>query len=207
MKRRIILSVSLIVLISAFSFLTLTSSERNSILSPTIPSAPLFAGLVFRDNSELLNQSTRMEIYDFAVRNPGTQFRGICNFLNLPVGVAQYHLNLLTKAGLLSVFHDGRYKRYFEPKRFTRTEMTVISVFRHQTAGRILAILTKRPQISHKELALQLKISSQALTWHIKRLSNMGLIQNAREGMKVEYFLDEASALTVRKWVHLIEGK
>ena len=205
MKRNVILSSCLILLILGFSILTLTSSQKNSNFSPTISTAPFFVGAIFSDDSAFLNQSTRMEIYNFVKSNPGTQFRGICNSLNLPIGTAQYHLNLLTKVGLLSFFRDGRYKRYFESKRFTKIEMTVISFLQHQTAGRILSILLEEFQISHRDLAQQLEISSQALTWQMKRLKVLGLVGCLREEMRVNYFLDETCALTVRQWVHLIK--
>ena len=205
MKRTVVLSCSLIVLILGFSFLTLTYSQKTSNFSPTFSTAPLFMGVVFRDNLASLNQSTRMEIYNFVKNNPGTQFRGICNCLNLPIGTAQYHLDLLTKAGLLSVFRDGRYKRYFESKRFTEAEMTVISFLRRQTAGRILSILLEKLRISHKDLAQQLEISSQALTWQMKRLKDSGLVRCLREEMRVDYLLDDTYTARVRQWIHLAE--
>jgi len=199
------MSSSLILLILGFSFLTLAFSQKNSNFSPTISTAPLFVGVIFRNNLASLNQSTRMEIYNFVTNNPGIQFRGICNSLNLPIGTAQHHLDLLTKAGLLSFFRDGRYKRYFESKRFTKTEMTVISFLRRQTAGRILSILLEKVQISHRDLAQQLEISSQALTWQMKRLRDSGLVHGLREEVKVNYFLDEACTVAVRQWVHLAD--
>ena len=205
MERKAILSSSLILLILGFSFLTLTYSQKSSDFSPTISTAPLFVGVIFRDDLASLNQSTRMEIYNFVTNNPGIQFRGICNGLNLPIGTVQHHLDLLTKAGLLSFFRDGRYKRYFESKRFTETEMTVISFLRHQTAGKILSILLEKVRISHRDLTQQLEISSQALTWQMKRLKDSGLVHGLREGMKVNYFLDEACAVAVRQWVHLAD--
>ena len=205
MRRRTVLSFSLVLLVLGFSFFTLTSSQRTPNFSPAFSTAPLFAGAIFRDNLVPLNQSTRMEIYSFVKNNPGTQFRGICNSLNLPIGTAQYHLDLLTRAGLLSVFRNGRYKRYFESKRFTEAEMTVISFLRRQTASRILSILLEKTRISHKDLAQQLRISSQALTWQMKRLKDLGLVLCQREQMKVNYFLNETCTVAVRQWVHLTE--
>jgi len=87
------------------------------------------------------------------------------------------------------------------------TEMTVISFLRHQTAGRVLSILLEKTQISHRDLAQQLEISSQALTWQMKRLKGLGLVGSLREEMKVNYFLDETCAVAVRRWVHLIKNE
>jgi predicted transcriptional regulator len=145
-----------------------------------------------------------MGVYNFVKANPGIHFRGICNFLSLSVGVAQYHLGLLTKAGLISFFLDGRYKRFFHSKEFGEREMKIISLLRHKTAGKILSILSEKQQVSHKDLASRLRISSQALTWQMNRLRKMELISFVTEGMKVRYFLDQENAAIVKRCLDFI---
>jgi predicted transcriptional regulator len=86
--------------------------------------------------SSFLNQTTRIQIYKFITNNPGINFRGICNSLTLPIGVVQYHLAVLMNGGLVSNRRDGRNKRYFESKKFSSIEMKIISVLRHETAGK-----------------------------------------------------------------------
>jgi len=145
-----------------------------------------------------------MEVYNSIKTNPGIHFRGICVYLNLSVGVAQYHLGLLTKAGLVSFFLDGRYKRFFHSKEFGEREMKIISLLRHKTAGKILSILSEKKQLSHKDLASRLRISSQALTWQINRLRKMKLISFVTKGMKVRYFLDQENAAIVKRCLDFI---
>ena len=62
----------------------------------------------------VFNNATRVEVYNFIKTNPGIQFRGICNQLGICIGVAEFHLGVLKKAGLILSFHDGKYKRFFE---------------------------------------------------------------------------------------------
>ncbi len=209
MKRNEILSISVLVIVFAFSLLAITYSQASMVRSPPAPSlndtqplilsTPLMFGVGFHEDSRLLNQSTRMEIYNFVKNNPGTHFRGICDNLGLPIGVVQYHLGLLTKAGLVSVRRDKRYRRYFETKRFGENEMKLICLLRQETAGRILAIVSERGSIFRKDLASKLDISSQALTWQINRLRRIGLIDAVKEGMKVKYLLNEEKATTVKQ--------
>jgi len=155
--------------------------------------------------SALLNQTTRMDIYSFIKNNPGLHFRALSNYLSMPIGVLQYHLGLLVKGGLVSTHRDGRYRRYFESKRFTETEMRVISVLRNGTSGKILATLFRKPQMTHKDLAAQLNISSQALSWQMNRLEQMSLIKRNVEGLNVKYSLDEAICATVGQYVSLLD--
>jgi len=82
--------------------------------------------------------------------------------------------------------------------------MKIISLLRHKTAGKILSILSEKQQVSHKDLASRLRISSQALTWQINRLRKMELISFVREGMKVRYFLDQENAAIVKRCLDFI---
>ena len=208
MKRNKILSASLLVMVFAFSFFAVTYLQLNmaglSTVSdvdnaqPLIFSAPLVLGMDFNEDSRLLNQSTRIEIYNFVKNNPGTHFRGICDNLGLPIGVVQYHLGLLTRAGLLLVHRDRQYKRYFETQRFGETEMKMISLLRHKTVRRILVVLSERDSIFHKDLAFKLDISSQALTWQMNRLRKTGLVDAVKDGMKVKCLLNQENAMTVK---------
>jgi predicted transcriptional regulator len=153
------------------------------------------------------NNGTRTQIYNYIESNPGIQFRGICAALSLPVGLAQYHLGVLVKAGLVSFIRDGRYKRYFLSKKFSKKEMLTISLMRHQTARRILEVLMNRKQLSHGELAGEVSITSQALTWQMKSLKKTEFVLQANEGLKTIYSLDEASAPLLKKYTTLVEER
>jgi predicted transcriptional regulator len=154
--------------------------------------APVF------DASNPLNQSTRLTIYNYIESNPGVHFRSICSGLSIPIGVAQYHLGILTKTGLISFFQDGRYKRYFRSRSFRQKEMQTISVLRHKTAGKILRILTENQSITHHDLASKIEISSQALSWQMKGLREMDLVDTMTQKMEVFYSLNEEN-LTIIK--------
>ena len=155
--------------------------------------------------ASVFNNSTRVEIYDFIKANPGVQFRGICNQLGLSIGLAEFHLGVLRKAGLISFIRDGRYKRFFESKKFSNKEMEIISLLRHDTARSILKTMLEGKKISHSELACQLSITSQGLTWQMNRLKKDGVVQESKDGMRVIYSLEEAYAPMLTEIINLIE--
>ncbi|MCW4047370.1 MAG: winged helix-turn-helix transcriptional regulator [Candidatus Bathyarchaeota archaeon] len=140
-----------------------------------------------------VSNSTRAEIYSYIKDNPGVQFRGICSGLGISVGLAQYHLGVLVKSGLVSFLRDGRYKRFFVSKKFSRKEMLMISLLRHKTARKILETLLRKKRLSHGELAGEVAITSQALTWQMHMLEKTELVQQANEGIKTVYSLNEAA--------------
>ena len=82
--------------------------------------------------------------------------------------------------------------------------MKVISLLRHETAGKILATLLERGSILHRDLASKLDVSSQALSWQMNLLRKTGLVDSVKEGLKVRYLLDEENAVTVEQCLDLI---
>ena len=181
----------------------------TSDLSTSKPSL-LFAYTGFILNTKMcdqpppINQSTRIEIYNYIKDNPGIQFRGLCNRLNLSVGVAQYHLGVLTKAGLISIFKDAKYKRFFKSKIFTRKEMMMVSTIRHSTVRHLFSILLRKQPLWHKELASKLSISSQALTWQVNRLEEKGIIFRKKVEMKTFYFLEGTNLQILRRYKDML---
>lgn len=159
-----------------------------------------------RNGLAVLNQTTRMQIYSFITNNPGTNFRGICSSLALPIGVVQYHLGVLTKGDLISDCRDGRNKRYFKSRKFSSIEMKIISALRHETVEKILTILHNEESEAHGKLAQRLQISSQALTWHMKQLQQKGLVTGLADGLTIKYFLAEEQVETIKECLEIISN-
>jgi predicted transcriptional regulator len=150
------------------------------------------------------SNSNCTQIYNYIDENPGIQFRAICAGLCLPVGLVQYYVAGLTKAGLVSFIRDGRYKRFFISKRFSKREMAAISLLRHKTAKKIVEVLLCKKQLSHGKLACEVSITSQALTWQMKALRNTAFILHVNEGLKTIYSLDESSAPLLQKYLAIV---
>jgi predicted transcriptional regulator len=192
------------------SFAALLQQQKNFQPITTSPYYLLALPTSFSVNGNAnsqaaFNNGTRTQIYNYIEGNPGVQFRGICATLSLPVGLAQYHLGVLIKAGLVSFIRDGRYKRFFLSKKFSRKEMLTISLLRHKTAKRILEALLNKKQMSHGELACEVSITSQALTWQMKRLGKTEFVLQTNEGLRTIYSLDEASAPRLMQYLALVE--
>ena len=109
--------------------------------------------------------------------NPGVYLREMSEDLGLAMGVVQYHIWVLSKNGEIEECRTGRYRRFFGAAKYGEIERTVISLLRQGTAGRILTLLSDGPPLTHMKLADLLGISSQALTWHMKRLESMGILE------------------------------
>ena len=75
--------------------------------------------------------------------------------------------------------------------------MQVISVLRHETAGKILRILSENQQLARHDFATKLEISSQAISWQMARLRKMDIVDSVAESMEVEYSINEENAAII----------
>jgi predicted transcriptional regulator len=153
----------------------------------------------------VLDNATRAEIYSYIDENPGIQFRAICTELCLSVGLVQYYLAGLTKAGLISYIRDGKYKRFFASKRFSKREMAAISLLRHKTIKKIVQVLLCKKELSHCRLAREVSVTSQALTWQMNSLRSTKFILQVNEGLKTIYYLDKSSVPLLQKYLAVIK--
>ncbi len=206
MNRKAALTILLIMLAFSVSFAAaantsnvfsdLSRVQHGDNLQRLTVSVPIVLGAGLNSNSSSpLNQPTRLEINDFIKSNPGMHFRGICDGLGLSVGVVQYHLSVLEHAGFITSFCNGQNKRYFEANVFTDADMKLISLVRHETTGKILAILSENNSVLHRDIASSLGVSSQALSWQMNQLKKAGLINYEWAGVNVKYSLNDANAM------------
>jgi len=123
------------------------------------------------------NVSTRGEIVSYILANPGVYLREISEDLGLSMGVVQYHIWALTRNGEIEDYRSGRYRRFFGASRYDGQERIVISLIRQGTAGRIITVLSGNESLTHAKLAARLGVTSQALSWQMKRLKEMGIVE------------------------------
>jgi len=126
-----------------------------------------------------VNNSTRGEIMAYIVANPGVYLRELSEDLGLSMGVVQYHIWVLTRRGQVEEYRSGRYRRFFSAAKYQEADRMVISLLRQGTAGRILTLLSGEQSLTHTKLATILGVTSQALTWQMKRLRAMGIVQTS----------------------------
>ena len=125
------------------------------------------------------NMSTRGEIMAYIAANPGIYLRELSEDLGLSMGVVQYHVWVLTRRGEVEEYRSGRYRRFFGAAKYQEADRMVISLLRQGTAGRILTLLSGEQSLTHTKLATILGVTSQALTWQMKRLRTMGVVRTS----------------------------
>ncbi len=152
-----------------------------------------------------LANATRSQIFCYVNQNPGVQFRGVAAALFLPVGLAEYHLGVLVKAGLLSFSRDGRYKRFFVSKQYSIREVALICLLRRKTTKRIFETLLRKKELSHCRLAEEVDVTSQALTWQMKTLKAYKYVLHVSSETKTFYSLNPAHTENLTRCLAAVE--
>jgi len=153
----------------------------------------IFADYVFnKENSIELEQDSRLRIYNVIKENQGIHLREICRKLDKKMGVIQYHIHVLEKANLIDSLKEGRYRRFFIHNDNGVNQKIVMCFLQRESSRKILEyLLFNEDKTSHGELAEFLGISSQAITWHMKKLEGKGVVTFEKCGKQKYYMLTD----------------
>ena len=131
--------------------------------------------------------SRRRRIFEYISGNPGTFLREIERALALSVGDLQYHLHQLEKSGLISPHDDGKRKRYFVNREVQFIDRAVLSILKMKTPRRIVMHILLHPDASFKEILAEFSFTKGALSFHLKRLVNAGIILKGKRERESVY--------------------
>jgi predicted transcriptional regulator len=105
------------------------------------------------------------------------------------MGVTQHHLYELEKEGKI-IPRKGNFKKKFYPTSvFGDGELEIMDVLSQETERDLLLFLMQNPNATQKELSKYAKISPGSINWHMRRLSDSGLVEIKRDGLNVKYFV------------------
>jgi len=141
-------------------------------------------------HQNVASNSTRANINSFIAKNPGIEFRGICTGLGLAIGTVQFHIQVMQKSNTIFFVRDGKYKHFFASKSFSEKELKLLTLMRHPTIKKTLQLISKNGTVKHSILASDLKITSQGLSWQMRKLKNQGIIAASSDGIRTSYSIN-----------------
>jgi len=133
------------------------------------------------------SSSNAIRVLQHIQENPGCHLRQIKRELMLAMGTIQYHLNLLEKQGKISSEKHNLHKYYFPIGLFEQNERDILKILNQETAREILLIILENKNPTQTDIANIIKISSASVNWHIKRLIELGLILEQKDGKFKRY--------------------
>lgn len=136
---------------------------------------------------DALEQESRRRIFEFVTAHPGTHMREIQRRVGMSAGTLEYHLHVLTREQLLVTRRQGRYLRYYVAAQMGGAEKDVLGLLRQEVPRRVCALLLMQPDMSHGELLAHFRIAASTLTFHVKKLTEGGLVEARREGRETRF--------------------
>jgi len=133
------------------------------------------------------SNSNTIRVLQYIEQNPASHLRQIKRELNMSMGTTQYHLNLLEKQGKISSDRHNLHRYYFPIGLFEQNQRDILKILNQETAREILLIILEKKNPTQTDIADTIGLSSASVNWHIKRLIELGLILENRDGKFKRY--------------------
>ena len=138
---------------------------------------------------QVLDHYARGRVFQFIELNPGEHFNAIRRALDLNIGTATYHLEVLHRSGLITSRQDGIYKRFY-PMNVPIPPANGNGI--SEVQQRVLKVIKDSPGVTQKELANLFGIRQSTLNYQVTKLGEKGLISTEKRGRNVHYFAKQS---------------
>jgi predicted transcriptional regulator len=130
---------------------------------------------------------TRRKILEFIASHPGAHLRDICRELGLAMGDVQYHIRRLERDGRVHSMRRGLYRFFYPANLFGEKQRDVLSMLSLERPRELLLNMVEHPESTQESLAEATHISQPTVSWHLKRLVELGIVGRRQEGRVVTY--------------------
>lgn len=148
--------------------------------------APLASRL---KRSELLDNDTRRSIYERIQEDPGVNLRGLADELDLAWGTLLHHLHKLEDGHLITSERYGKYRRFFlNGSTYSKEEQARLAALSTPSTARVAEYILDNPGANQSEVGDAIGVTPSTVLFHVRRLKDVGLVQEEREGRYVHYY-------------------
>lgn len=143
--------------------------------------------------SEIL-ESPKEKILEFIIANPSSHLRKIKNNLKYSMGTVQYHLGMLENEGKIKSVKTKFYRNYYH---INESDEKVLSVLNLDSPRSIVMYLIQHEPANHQEIAKGIGLSSSTVSWHMKRLLELQVVETEFSGKYTIYCLRDRDNVLV----------
>lgn len=135
------------------------------------------------------DEGNAKRMIQFIQDHPGCHLRRIRNELGISMGTVQYHLARLEKAGRIASNRHGLFRYYFPIGVFQDNEKNLLEILSHETARDILIFIIEQKNPTQTDIADRIGVSAASVSWHVSKLTELGVITEVKEGKYKRYQL------------------
>ncbi len=103
------------------------------------------------------------------------------------MGDVQYHIRRLERNGRVSSVRRGLYKFFYPSALFGAKQRDILSFLSLDTPREILLSIVEKPDSGQDELARATAVSQPTISWHLKRLVELGIVEKRQSGRITMY--------------------
>jgi predicted transcriptional regulator len=170
----------------------------------------MFAYLGYRKiaTRNALENDVRGSIYTCIRTNPGIHFNALSRETEIKPGTMKYHLSILKITNKIVFFETAGHTRYFENSgKYSPTEQKVLRFLRSKRECVILELLLMDPDMTRRDLEQRLNISGAAVSWHMSRLSDEGILVVRKIGRDARYEINPETRPYIEKYLSPVQEK
>jgi predicted transcriptional regulator len=145
--------------------------------------------------------ATQRRILDYIKAHPGVHLRQICRELGLAMGDVQYHIRRLERDGRVSFVRRGLYKFFYPSALFGEKQRDILSFLTLDTPRELLLSIVEKPDSGQDELARATAVSQPTVSWHLKRLIELGIVEKRQTGRMAMYRVAGDSATEIADFI------
>ena len=137
------------------------------------------------------DEGNAKRVIQFIQEHPGCHLRRIRSELGISMGTAQYHLARVEKAGRVTSNRRGLFRYYFPAGIFQDNEKSLLEILSQETARDILIFIIEQKNPTQTDIVDKISVSAASVSWHVGRLTELGIITEIKEGKYKRYQLRE----------------
>jgi predicted transcriptional regulator len=148
------------------------------------PAILLFSRL---EEEAVLSHGTRDRLFQTVRTRPGVSPQELVETHSASWSTVMYHLRVLERHGLVIAVRDGRHRRYFEAAsgRWANGRKLAMAAMCNPTTAELARMVHAEPGIVQRRLATRLNLAPSSVSWHIRRLERVALVERQRDGHRV----------------------
>jgi DNA-binding transcriptional ArsR family regulator/uncharacterized protein YjbJ (UPF0337 family) len=141
------------------------------------------AGFTRINNDQLLEHPVRQQIYETIGTTPGIHASELAREVGIGWGTVSHHLEKLRKGNMVAARKVNNQNCFFHNGGAVgSTDMEVAGAVKGDNASRIAEFVHHHPMTSQKDMCEVLDMSPALASFHVKKLSNLGVLEKVRHG-------------------------
>lgn len=171
-------------------------------ITAVLAHVPFVVGYQRLQRDAALENPVRARLYEVVAHNPGVTIQDAAERVGIARTTASYHLRILGREGLVIERPARKSVHYYRNDGMLNDdEQLRLQALASERTRNVAEVLAERPGLQRSELARLLGLSIATVNWHLRPLSERGLVREEPRGRRRHLFPTPALQESLRQRV------